>query len=169
MKTNEENQKFSKNKKFLLGYAIALFSMALILIIMSYLSQMKAETQIQKLNEELFTTQGSLKKLESMTELTSEQAKKIEEITKELDACKDKINELEEKNAEYALAAGETGIYEKTIKAYEYFWQLEKDYRTKFYTKSREMIDTIETGGYAQYLSADAAGEYEKIKSALKK
>ncbi|GEM_PF-6798342 len=164
---NDNNQKNMKNRRFLIGYAIALFSMALILIIMSYLSQIKAENQIQKLNEQISTTQGSLKKLESLTELTTEQAQKIEEITKELQEAKEQIETLEKKNAEYTLATGETGIYAKTIKAYEYFWQLEKLYRTRYYTKSREIIKEIESGGYAQFFSDEAAVEYQKITSAL--
>ncbi|MCX7614644.1 MAG: hypothetical protein N2Z65_02675 [Clostridiales bacterium] len=166
--SNEGKPKLAKNKKFLLGYAIALFSMALILIVMSYLSQMKAENQIQQLNERISTTQGSIKKLETLTELTREQSDKIEELTKELQDAEKKNKELEDKNTEYSLATGETGIYSKTIKAYEYFWQLEKNYRTRYYKKSREIIKLIDSGEFTQFLSEDAAAEYQKIKNALK-
>ncbi|MDP4109755.1 MAG: hypothetical protein Q8878_06990 [Bacillota bacterium] len=169
MKTAEENQKWSKNRKFLAGYAIALFSMALILIIMSYLSQMKSENQIQRLNEQLSTTQGSIKKIESLSELTTAQADKIEELTKGLEEAKGKIKDLEQKNTEYSQATGETGIYAKTVKAYEYFWQLEKNYRTKYYKKTREIMKEFEAGEYQQFLSAEAAAEYLKIKTALNK
>ena len=166
---SDEKPKIAKNRKFLMGYAIALFSMALILIVMSYLSQMKAENQIQLLNQQISTTQGSLNKLETLTELTREQSDKIEELTKQLEDAEAKIKDLEDKNTEYTLATGETGIYAKTIKAYEYFWQLEKLYRTKYYTKSREIIKLIDSGGYTQFFSADAAAEYQKITNALKK
>ena len=142
--------------------------MALVLIIMSYLSQVKAKNQIQKLNEQLSTTQGSLKKMESLTELTAGQTAKLEETTKELEKANEKIKELEKKNEEYALATGETGIYSKTIKAYEYFWQLERYYRARYYTKSRELIKEINDGGYAQFFSNEAAAEYEKITNDLK-
>ncbi|MCB6366022.1 hypothetical protein LI291_07540 [Intestinibacillus massiliensis] len=84
----EEHKK--QSKRFLAVYIIGLFSVALVLILLSYLTQVRADRQLAskdtQLNEQISATQGAVQKMETLQATSEEQRKQIEAQQKVLDA-----------------------------------------------------------------------------------
>lgn len=79
-----------QSKRFLVLYIIGLFSVALVLILLSYLTQVRADRQLaskdSQLNAQINATQGAVQKIEALQETAEEQRKQLEEQKKVLGA-----------------------------------------------------------------------------------
>ncbi len=91
MKPNEIKDKIQQNKKFLWVYIIVLFSIAMALILISYISQIRMKDELNSLNQRystnLATTEGTLKKIEALQQASEEQDKEIEALKRQLEAA----------------------------------------------------------------------------------
>lgn len=78
-----------QSKRFLAVYIIGLFSVALVLILLSYLTQVRADRQLaskdSELNAQINATQGAVQKIEALQATAEEQRKQLEEQQKVLD------------------------------------------------------------------------------------
>lgn len=98
-----DDQKSSQQKKqashFMAFYVVALFSIALVLILLSYLTQARADDQIAhaetQLQEQVSATQGIQAKMELLQEASNEQAARIGELEENLEEAKEENKELE--------------------------------------------------------------------------
>ncbi|MGE4548224.1 MAG: hypothetical protein AB7C89_01600 [Intestinibacillus sp.] len=79
-----------QSKRFLAVYIIGLFSVALVLILLSYLTQVRADRQLaskdSELNAQINATEGAVQKIEALQATAEEQRKQLEEQKKVLDS-----------------------------------------------------------------------------------
>lgn len=79
-----------KSKRFLAVYIIGLFSVALVLILLSYLTQVRADRQLASkdslLSAQISATQGAVQKMETLQAVTEEQRIQLEAQSKILSA-----------------------------------------------------------------------------------
>lgn len=102
-----DEQKNTEQKKqashFMAFYVVGLFSIALVLILLSYLTQTRADDQIAhaetRLQEQVSATQGIQAKMEVLQEANNEQAQRIAALEQSLSRAMDE-NEMLEKRAE---------------------------------------------------------------------
>ena len=84
-------------------YVVGLFSIALVLILLSYLTQTRADDQIAhaetRLQEQVSATQGIQAKMEVLQEANNDQAQRIAALEQSLSRAMDE-NEMLEKRAE---------------------------------------------------------------------
>lgn len=100
-------EKRSEQKKqashFMAFYVVALFSIALVLILLSYLTQARADDQIAhaetRLQEQVSATQGIQAKMEVLQEASNEQAQHIAALEQELRDAQTEKEALERKTA----------------------------------------------------------------------
>lgn len=86
-KTNKNN-----NRKFLSFYIIGLFSLAIVIILLSYLTQVRAKETI---NEQISALQGTERKVSQLqTELQS-QTERLNKLSKELEIANTSLLESE--------------------------------------------------------------------------
>lgn len=80
----------TESKKFLVFYVIGLFCVALALILLSYVSQVRADRQLSELNNKLTTqtsaVEGAIARVQVLQQSVEEQSKLISEQQKTLDA-----------------------------------------------------------------------------------
>lgn len=103
-----DDQKNTQQKKqashFMAFYVVALFSIALVLILLSYLTQARADDQIAhaktQLEEQVSATQGIQAKMEVLQEASNEQAQQITALQEAL-----KNTETEKKTLEQKIKA----------------------------------------------------------------
>lgn len=92
----EKEAQKQQAKHFMVFYVIALFSIALVLILLSYLTQVRADDKIalanSKLQEQVSATQGIQAKMEVLQETNNEQAQRIAELEQTLEKA---LNENE--------------------------------------------------------------------------
>ena len=89
----DENKEVEQQKKhsrrFMVFYVIALFSIALVLILLSYLTQVRAGRQLvnlsNELNQQATVAQGAQQQMESLQTQVQEQKKQLDELNKQLD------------------------------------------------------------------------------------
>lgn len=157
-----------RNRRFLLTYLVVLFSFALVMIFLSYMSQIKAHDQLVKLNsqmdENLETAEGTLKKLESLQALIDTQKDQIASLEEQLKTAQ---QEIEENQAATTAFSKQNQDLEKKINAYDFFWRLEKAYRSKKYSDARALLAEMDTQELSALLDEDAQQEYIMIKKAL--
>lgn len=102
-----DEQKNTEQKKqashFMAFYVVGLFSIALVLILLSYLTQTRADDQIAhaetRLQEQVSATQGIQAKMEVLQEANNDQAQRIAALEQSLSRAMDE-NEMLEKRAE---------------------------------------------------------------------
>lgn len=117
-------------KKYLAFYIIGLFSVALVLILLSYITQLRADKQLANLNSELaerdLTVQGVQKKLIVLQETVSKQEQTITEKDEYISQIRTMLNmtadedlktvlkqRLEERDAYYHMAVLENAVDKK--------------------------------------------------------
>lgn len=123
----KENKKISK--RYLAFYIIGLFSVALVLILLSYVTQLRADKQLASLNSELAerdtTVQGVQQKLLVLQETVSSQDATIKEKEQQISELRTMLNmtadedlktvlkqRLDERDAYYHLSMLEKAIDE---------------------------------------------------------
>lgn len=102
-----DEQKNTEQKKqashFMAFHVVGLFSIALVLILLSYLTQTRADDQIAhaetRLQEQVSATQGIQAKMEVLQEANNDQAQRIAALEQSLSRAMDE-NEMLEKRAE---------------------------------------------------------------------
>ena len=138
-----------RSKSFLVGYSIALFLFASVLILFSYLSQTRQTNQaIKERDEQIEVAAGFESRLQQVTETNAALEEQVGAMKEELAATKDTLN--------------------STTYAYEILWKLicaerdgDKD-ACKSYLKQASELD-MET-----LLSETGFAEYTRIKSKFK-
>lgn len=88
---------------FMAFYVVALFSIALVLILLSYLTQVRADDQIanaeNQLQEQVSATQGIQAKMEIIQEASNEQALRIAELEQSLAEAEKAAADLDKRSA----------------------------------------------------------------------
>lgn len=122
-----ENKKISK--RYLAFYIIGLFSVALVLILLSYLTQLRADKQLANLNSELaekdITVQGVQQKLLVLQDTVAKQEETLKSQEEQISALRTMLNmtadedlstvlkqRLDERDAYYHLLMLEKAINE---------------------------------------------------------
>lgn len=156
-----------KSKKFLAFYIIGLFSVALVLIILSYLTQVRANMQMDvlgnQLNEQIHAASGAKEKAEQLQNLIDDQKKKLKDNEEKIAEMEKAQQDLQAKHDSQTQALKQK---EKAAGALDLLWQIEKDYRLKKYSAAREKIEQFEAY-YKDVLTGKSLEEYTKIKNAL--
>lgn len=87
MEKDTEQQK-RHSRRFMIFYVIALFSIALVLIFLSYLTQVRASRQVasisDELNEQTTVAQGAQQKMEDLQTQAQEQQKQLEAVNEQV-------------------------------------------------------------------------------------
>ena len=90
-----------QSKRFLAVYIIGLFSVALVLILLSYLTQVRADRQLaskdSQLSAQISATQGAVQKMETLQATAEEQRKRIDTQQRLLDELADTLDAEDEK------------------------------------------------------------------------
>lgn len=128
-KSPKETQRQAKH--FMAFYIIALFSIALVLILLSYLTQVRADDQIAsaktQLQEQVSATQGIQAKMEVLQESNNEQAQHIAELEQEIEALQGENESLTDQvDAQTML-----------------IWALELSRDESTYAQMKEELDTL--------------------------
>ncbi len=158
----DKTQAQKQGRRFLTFYIIALFSIALVLIGMSYVTQVKANRLNSQLTEQTTAAQGAKAKAEKLQALVADQQKTIEEYNKIFGVEKDQT------------AADARKILDEKNQALDYLWRLEKNYQKDQWESCRQIIDQMETayGNQLQdrekgVLTGVAWDEYQTIRQAV--
>ncbi len=93
-KTKEQQKQIKRSRKFLSLYIIGLFSVALVLIILSYLTQVRANDLNSQLGEQITVAQGAQERVEQLQKTNTDQSNKI----KELEAEVERLTPIEDEN-----------------------------------------------------------------------
>ena len=162
-------------KKFLTVYGIVLFSIAVFIIFLSYISQLRSREDIARLSEDLQAstdmTSGVLEKAEAYEKIAAELSDKVEQLQEQLDTQEEQLRSLtaarDEAEAERdaALAASEEAG--QKARSLDLLWQLERAYRAKEYDEARDLVTAIEGDGLAACYDGAALDEYAAIRDKL--
>lgn len=112
-----ENKKLSK--RYLAFYIIGLFSVALVIILLSYLTQLQADRDLANMNSALqqkdSTMQGVQEKLVALQNTVKEQAERLDEADKQLSGVRDALRaeEQDDLSAEVQQLVGEHDAYQQ--------------------------------------------------------
>ncbi len=164
----EQNQKESKpfrSRRFLVIYSIVLFSLAMLLILVSYFSQVKAKSEVQTLSEQLTTAQGSLSKMESITELAQKKDEEISKLDQSNGELREEILSLQEK---LYLSGKETEEQKRVTEAYAKLCQLEEAVRSRDFAAAEEVLAAMEQSGADEKLDPDAKEIFEALKERIR-
>lgn len=121
----QEHKKVSK--RYLAFYIIGLFSVALVLILLSYVTQLRADRQLANMNSELAqkdtTVQGVQEKVVTLQQTVEEQKTALDKAQSELDAIRTELGigedeemltalqqQLDERDAFYEMALLENAV-----------------------------------------------------------
>lgn len=97
-----------QSKRFLVVYIIGLFSVALVLILLSYLTQVRANRQLEsyknQVSEQTSVAQGAQQQMDALQNTVQEQQKRIDEMTEAVQAIRDELGVQPEQKVEEAVA-----------------------------------------------------------------
>lgn len=103
-----EQEHKKSGKRYLAFYIIGLFCVALVLILLSYVTQLRADRQLASMNSELAqkdtTVQGVQEKVVTLQDTVSEQAGKIETYEKQLADMRESLQAGEEDDLTQVIA-----------------------------------------------------------------
>ena len=89
-----------KSKRYLAFYIIGLFSVALVIILLSYLTQLRADRELANMNTALAqkdtTVQGVQEKMVALQDTVEEQAAQIEKLQQQLAGVRTELDAGEE-------------------------------------------------------------------------
>lgn len=160
--TAEKNKTQKQGRRFLTFYIIALFSIALVLIGLSYVTQVKANRLNSQLTEQTTVAQGAKAKAAELQGLVTEQQKTIETYDRIFGIDANENPETVKKELD------------DKIQALDYLWRLEKNYQNQDIESCRQIIDQMETA-YGEKLKDRKTGvlteaawdEYMAIRQAV--
>lgn len=103
MDTKNSPEQKKQASHFMAFYVVGLFSIALVLILLSYMTQVRADDQIasaeSRLQEQVSATQGIQAKMEIMQETSNEQAQRIAELEDSLSKAEEAASTLDKRAA----------------------------------------------------------------------
>ena len=115
-KTDSSSEKHQESKKFLVFYVSGLFCVALALILLSYISQVRADRRLNELSSQLTTqtsaVEGANARLQVLQHSVEEQGRVLSEQQKTLDTL---MKETGTETMEEMLAAVERLNQQKTV------------------------------------------------------
>ena len=133
--TPEQQQPRRKaNRPALFAYMVALFSVAFLLLVMSYFMQQRRDDQ--QLIEE------GLQKNASALQIT-------QSVQKQNEALRQQVANLE------AELAARDEQQEQVTHAMDWLWRIQREYFQRRYSSARQMIEAFEESGLKQFLSAE--------------
>lgn len=97
-KTNAAEERHQESKRYLVFYVIALFSVALVLILLSYMTQVKADREVANMGIQLQEQTTAVKGAEARMEVLQ---RTVEEQTAKLKETEAKLEEQTEQREEY--------------------------------------------------------------------
>ena len=122
------------NRPALVAYMIALFSVAFLLLLMSYFMQ-------QRRNDQQLIAEG-IEKNASALQIT-------QSVQRQNEALRQQVAELEE-----SLTA-QAKEQENTTHAMDWLWRIQREYFQRRYSSARQMIRDFEETGLKDYLPAE--------------
>lgn len=94
-KNTTQSETKNKSRQFLVIYIIGLFSIALVLILLSYLTQVRANKQMESLQtqvtEQKNVAQGAQQQMTTLQETLQQQQKRIDEMTTAIQAIRSNL------------------------------------------------------------------------------
>ena len=158
-----------KSRKVFVFYIVALFSVALVIILASYVVQAH---QQQQLNEQITVAEGAKSRADKIQDQMESLQERINKLEKELE---DANSQLEQAESEKTKSEDTIRQQKEELTALTMLWQLEKTYRSGDYDGAREIISEMDlTYGHSALVSRskepltnDDAAEYEDICNAL--
>lgn len=100
MEEKKHENEQPKSKRYLAFYIIGLFSVALVIILLSYLTQLRADRELASMNTALAqkdtTVQGVQEKMVALQDTVEEQAAQIEKLEQQLTGVRNELEAGEE-------------------------------------------------------------------------
>lgn len=124
------------NRPALFAYMVALFSVAFLLLLMSYFMQ-------QRRNDQQLIEEG-LQKNASALQITQSVQRQNEELRSQLSAAEAENETLQKQNENMA----------QTILAMDWLWRIEREYFHRNYSNARKLIEEFESSGLKEWLHA---------------
>lgn len=133
---NSEQQPRRKaaNRPALFAYMVALFSVAFLLLLMSYFMQ-------QRRNDQQLIEEG-LQKNASALQIT-------QSVQKQNETLRQQVADLE---ADLATQAEQ---HEKTTQAMDWLWRIQREYFQRRYSAARQMVQAFEKSGLKPFLPSE--------------
>ncbi|MBQ3557279.1 MAG: hypothetical protein IJA11_05750 [Oscillospiraceae bacterium] len=128
------------NRPALFAYMVALFSVAFLLLLMSYFMQ-------QRRNDQQLIEEG-LQKNASALQIT-------QSVQKQNETLRQQVADLE---AELAAQAEQQ---EKVTLAMDWLWRIQREFFQRRYNSARQMIEAFEESGLKPFLSAEPLADPE--------
>ena len=165
----EQKQAAPEKRRTFWGYVIVLFSLSVVLILLSYGSQLRLKREMeeanQSLEERLVTTRGALEQAQSAWEVANEQLR-------ELDGLRDRMEALEKENEKQQSALeglrSELADEREKAAASDALWRLTELVRSKKYTEAEKALEEMEAAGQPDLLSEEGKAQIERIRGLLK-
>ena len=165
-----------KSRRVFVFYIVALFSLALVIILASYVlqahQQKQLETMDKRLNEQVDITAGAQNRAEQMQNQLDKLQKKLKKTQDELDSTKEELDAAKDK---LQKNKDELKTAQQEVKALNELWKLEELYKNGSYDEAEELIDQMDeaytravlTNSEKSPLTGEAATEYYDICTAL--
>lgn len=166
-----ERNRQRRRQRSVFQYIAILFAAALVLLFYTYMMEQRQYEQLQRENQD--NIQQSVSATQTLQGLIDENQQlkgRTEELEKQLQALEDQLA---------AAQQGQAGLQaqlqdaEKTSQAMDWFWQIDEAYVRGRYSLCRELIQSLEGAGLADYLPAESvtdngrfspAGRYQEIR-----
>lgn len=168
-KNNQPGDGIQKKKhtNSVFTYIAILFAVALFLLLLSYFMQQRNTAQMI---EGLQSSATAMENIEILQQRNIELEKQVDTLTEQRNEYETQVETLSAQVAEKDEGWEET---KRQVSALEQFWQLVQAYENGAYQTCRNIIDQMNESGLVPYLpdteNADAAGEFVKIQTAVKK
>lgn len=171
-------EKQQESKKYLVFYVIGLFSVALVLILLSYLTQVRADEQLANLNSQISqqasAVEGANARLQVLQETVTEQTRQLEEqeqtiaalreaLGLDADAAAEEVIEAagrlaDQKQAMYLVMMAQDALAgHDTAGAKQYLDRAVEDYG----------LERLNGTGEDALLTAEAAGVFAEVYAAV--
>lgn len=174
-KETQPPEPVKKSKRYLWIYIVALFSLSIAMILLSYGTQMRMQKELEQVNENLSVNlenaSGALAKAEAAASLAAEQGKVISALHDEIDLLQEERESLEDQNAalQKELAAAQAQLEEqaKGAAAADALWRLTDAYRIKTYKEARAILQDIRDSGLYDAMDEEQKAQTDKIADLL--
>lgn len=165
-----------KSRRIFVFYIIALFCVALVIILASYVVQSNKQRELEdmgaRLNKQVDVAQGAQNRAERIQAEMNAIQKKNKSLKKQLDETSEKLTATEE---ELKKVQEESKTSQQDAEALMLLWQLEKVYLEGDVERSEELIGEMDrqfgrsilTNRNKEPLTGDAADEYSNICSEI--
>lgn len=161
-----------KSRRIFVFYIIALFCVALVIILVSYVVQAHQQQQLndmgERLDEQTDAAQGATSRAEKMAEQLESLQEQVNSLQKKLDEANGDLDEKNDKNQQLQKQLDKA---QAEADALESLWQLEKAYNEGDTDTALSIIEALDSKyGHNKLISVnqqpltdDAAKEYNNI------